>query len=78
MTDADPDAGFSISNEFADIRIRRVSTEEGERLEVSAPRRGLAILLDADELECLTWQTPETFSGFLKSSLGPDGDDGRP
>jgi hypothetical protein len=76
MTDIDPDAAFPITNEFADISVRKVVSDEGERLEISAPRRGLSIQLDAAQLESLTWQTPETFSGFLKSSLGPDGEDG--
>lgn len=66
------DPPIAISNEFADIRVRKVSTRNGERLEIEAHRRGYRILLDAVELESLTWQTPETFSGFLRASLGPD------
>jgi hypothetical protein len=49
-----------------------VHTRNGERLEIEAPRRGFKIRLDAVELESLTWQTSETFSGFLRSSIGPD------
>jgi hypothetical protein len=66
------DPSIEISNEFADIRIRKVYTRAGERLEIDAHRRGYRITLDAVELESLTWQTPETFSGFLRASLGPD------
>ncbi|MBO4252300.1 dihydrodiol dehydrogenase [Streptomyces griseorubiginosus] len=70
------DPPIQISNEFADIRVRKVYTRNGERLEIQAPRRGYRILLDAVELESLTWQTPETFSGFLRASVGQDADDG--
>jgi hypothetical protein len=69
------DPPIKISNEFADIQVRKVWTRNGERLEISAPRRGYRILLDAVELESLTWQTPETFSGFLQASVGPDSGD---
>ncbi|GAA1163283.1 hypothetical protein GCM10009654_20070 [Streptomyces hebeiensis] len=71
--EADSGAPIHISNEFATIRLRKVRTRNGERLEVVAPRRGLRILLDAVELESLTWQTPEAFSGFLRASIGRDG-----
>ncbi|GAB2785348.1 dihydrodiol dehydrogenase [Streptomyces daliensis] len=71
--DTDEGPAFQISNEFATIRLRKVHTRNGERVEIVAPRRGLRILLDAVELESLTWQTPETFSGFLRASIGRDG-----
>ena len=63
-----------ISNEFADIRIRKVYTRNGERLQIEAPRRGYRILLDAVQLEGLTWQSPETFSRLLRGSVGRDED----
>lgn len=63
-----------ISNEFADIRIRKVYTRNGERLQIEAPRRGYRVLLDAVQLEGLTWQSPETFSRFLRASVGRDED----
>lgn len=71
---------MQIANEFADVRLRKVYTRNGERLEIEAPRRGHRIRLDAVELESLTWQTADTFSGFLRASLGPEGghDDARP
>ncbi len=68
MTDED----IRVSNEFADVFVRKVQTRNGERLEIEAPRRGFKIRLDAVELESLTWQTSETFSRFLRSSIGPD------
>lgn len=60
-----------LVNEFAEVVIRVVSTGNGERLEIEAPRRGTRILLDAVELEALTWQTKETFSRMLEASIGP-------
>ena len=76
MTDAgderDHEQVIRISNEFADICVRKVYTRNGERLEIAAHRRGYRILLDAVSLESLTWQPPDTFSGFLRASVGYD------
>lgn len=72
------DPPIRISNEFANINIRKVYTRNGERLEIDAPRRGYRVLLDAVELESLTWQTPETFSGFLRASIGRDIEEDEP
>jgi hypothetical protein len=64
-----------IANEFADVRVRKVTTGNGERLEISAPKRGYTIQLDAVQLESLTWQSPDTFSSFLRASIGRDDQD---
>lgn len=72
------DEEIQIANEFAQIRIRKVYTRNGERLEISAPRRGYRILLDAIELESLTWQTTKTFSKFLSASVGDSGEEDEP
>jgi hypothetical protein len=61
-----------VSNEFATVRIRKIHTRNGERLEIESPGRGYRVRLDALQLEGLTWQPPETFSYFLRASLGPD------
>jgi hypothetical protein len=60
-----------LSNEFADVTIRVVATGNGERLEISSPRRGTSIRLDPVELEALTWQTTDTFTRMLEGSIGP-------
>jgi hypothetical protein len=60
-----------IANEFAYVRVRKVLTRNGERLEIAAPKLGYVIRLDAIELESLSWQTTETFSGFLETPFGP-------
>jgi hypothetical protein len=65
---------IEIGNEFAFVRVRKVWTRNGERLEVTAPKLGYAIRLDSMELESLTWQTTETFSKFLETPFGPEGE----
>ncbi len=61
-----------IANEFAFVRVRTVHTRNGMRLEITSPRLGRGIRLCPVELETLTWQTPETFSGFLQNPYGPE------
>ena len=63
---------ITIANEFTTIRVRKVFTRNGERLEVHSPKLGFTIHLDPLELECLTWQPPETFSDLLESPYGPE------
>ncbi len=60
-----------VTNEFAQVRVRKVWTRNGERLEISSSRLGRAIRLDALALESLTWQTAETFTKFLEDPFGP-------
>lgn len=56
-----------IANEFADVEVRRIRTRNGIRLEIRSPRRGTSVCLDPMILDCLTWQSPETFSALLRS-----------
>ena len=62
---------MQIGNEFALVRIRKVSTRNGERLEIEAPKLGHSIRLDAVALETLTWQEPELFSTLLETGAPP-------
>ncbi len=62
-----------VANEFAEVQVRRVSTRNGVRLEVRSPRLGRSVLLDALELEALTWQEPALFSELLAEPFGPSG-----
>jgi hypothetical protein len=62
---------IGIANEFALVRVRKVLTRNGERLEIAAPKLGYVIRLDAIQLESVTWQTAETFSKFLETPFGP-------
>jgi len=70
------DRDFELTNEFATVRVRRVFTRNGVRLEISSPRLGRSIRLDPLALESLTWQPAETFSAFLRQPFGrqPDED----
>ena len=60
-----------INNEFAQVVCRKVYTRNGERLEVTSPKLGYRILLDALALESLTWQKMDVFSKFLENPFGP-------
>lgn len=64
------DEPVQIANEFALVKVRKVYTRNGERLEIEAPKLGMRIRLDALELESLTWQTTDTFSKFLETPFG--------
>jgi hypothetical protein len=72
MTERDArDPVIEISNEFTTVCVKKVDTRNGTRLEISSPRLGYRIQLDALALESLTWQTMETFSRFLETPFGP-------
>lgn len=61
-----------LANEFAVVDVGVVETGNGVRLEIVSRRLGRAIRLDPVELETLTWQTHETFTGFLETPFGPE------
>ncbi|GII63732.1 hypothetical protein Skr01_38170 [Sphaerisporangium krabiense] len=63
---------FGIGNEFTGVRVRKVWTRQGERLELSVPRRGYRILLDAMQLEIVAAQEPEKFSELFARKLGSE------
>ncbi len=62
---------IEVINEFAAVIVRKVLTRNGVRLEISSPRLGHSIKLDALALEGLTWQPMETFTRFLETPFGP-------
>jgi hypothetical protein len=70
----DADFQLRVASEFSEVVVQKVYTRNGERLAISAPRLGRRIVLDALELETLTWQEPEVFSGFLRTPFGPEDD----
>ena len=74
VNDEPGDSTIELANEYACVRIRQVQTGNGIRLEIAAPRRGTAIRLCPVELESLTWQSHEMFSGFLTTPFGPEGE----
>lgn len=63
---------IELANEYAAVRVRQIQTRNGTRLEIMAPRLGRAIRLCPLELESLTWQSHEVFSGFLETPFGPE------
>lgn len=68
------DGALELANEYAAVVVRKVQTHNGVRLEIVAPRLGRGIRLCPLELETLTWQEHETFSKFLETPFGPEGD----
>jgi hypothetical protein len=70
--DVEVEQEFTIVNEFAFVKIRKLRTRNGERLEVEAPRLGHTIRMDALAAEGLSWQSPETVSSWLETPFGPE------
>ena len=58
-------AEFTIVNEFAAVRVRKVRSRAGERLELHAPRHGETVRLDATVLEALAGQSAKDLSRFV-------------
>lgn len=75
MSDDRPSIELRLGNEFADVVVSKVYTRNGMRLSIKAPKLDREILLCPLELESLTWQAPETFSGFLATPFGPEDED---
>lgn len=69
---ASDQASWTLANEFAEVEVSLVRTRNGVRLRILAPRAGRAVELCPLELESLTWQGPEVFSGFLATPFGPE------
>ena len=63
---------IEIANEFATVVVQRVETRNGVRLRIQSSRLQRAIDLDPLELESLTWQSHDVFSGFLAHPFGPE------
>ena len=61
-----------LANEFAAVTVTVVETRNGVRLRIDSPRAGRSIDLDPLELETLTWQSHDLFTGFLAEPFGPE------
>ncbi len=72
--DLDRDPPVEIANEFGLVRVAKVHTRNGERLEISSPRRDSLIRLDPLELEALTEQDPEFFARLAGHQTPEEGD----
>lgn len=64
---------WTLANEFAEVQVSLVRTRNGARLRILDAKAGRAVELCPLELESLTWQGPEVFSGFLATPFGPEG-----
>lgn len=63
---------FSVANEFTGVAVRKVWTRQGERLELTVPKKGYRILLDAMQLEIVAAQEPKRFTELFQIKLGSD------
>ena len=70
-TDGGNEGPIVITNEFADVVVRKVATRNGVRLDIWSPRRGTRVLLDAVALDCLSFQEPELISELLSRKPVP-------
>ena len=62
-----------IANEFAAVRVRKVTTRNGERLEIASLGKKTSVRLDAIALEALTWSSALEVGIALETPLGPEG-----
>ncbi len=63
---------FTVVNEFTAVRVRKILTRNGQRLEITSLRLDHQIRLDALALEALSWQNEETISAYLDQPFGPE------
>lgn len=61
---------LTVANEFAEVRVQKIHTPRGERIEIASPNLGYSIRLDAVALESLSWQDPSLFSELLEEPFG--------
>lgn len=69
-------AWFGVANEFTGVRLRKVWTPQGERLEIEVPRKGTRVLLDAMQLEIVAAQDPSAFSRLFAVQMDADDERG--
>lgn len=61
---------IGVANEFTGVVVQKVLTRNGERLQLTAPKSGYRILLDAMQLEIISTLEPEKFSELFARRLG--------
>lgn len=61
---------FGVANEFTGVVVRKVMTRNGERLELTTPKFGYRVLLDAMQLEVISTLAPEKFNELFARNLG--------
>ncbi|MGA7835807.1 MAG: hypothetical protein WCA31_11430 [Acidimicrobiales bacterium] len=65
---------IGVANEFTGVVVRKVLTRNGERLELTTPKFGYRVLLDAMQLEIISTLTPEKFNELFARNLGSFGE----
>jgi hypothetical protein len=68
---------IGIANEFTGVVVQKVLTRNGERLQLTTPKSGYRILLDAMQLEIISTLEPEKFSELFARRLGSYDDPSR-
>lgn len=64
---------ISVSNEYANVLIREVSTDGGDALEVTTPGRGTSVTLGCQSLRALAGvDDTGVFSVWFKTPFGPE------
>jgi hypothetical protein len=61
-----------VVNEFAAVRVRKIATRGGERLEIASLTTDRVIRLDALVLESLTWRSVLELGEGLRTPFGPE------
>ncbi|MGI9556538.1 MAG: hypothetical protein ACR2N5_01210 [Solirubrobacterales bacterium] len=61
-----------VTNEFTSVRVRKIQTRNGERLEIESRRLPHSIRLDALVLESLTWRSVLELGEGLETPFGPE------
>jgi hypothetical protein len=65
---------ITVTNEFTSVRVQKVRTGAGERLEISSLRVPRSIRLDPLVLESLIWRPFEDLAKGLETPFGVDVD----
>ncbi len=73
VDDSDGGCEFTLSNEYADVRVRSVQSPAGDVLVVEAPKKQFQVRLDAAALAGLAKEDTSIFSEFLETPHGPGG-----
>jgi hypothetical protein len=66
---------ITVTNEFTSVRVQKVNTGAGERLEISSLRVPRSIRLDPLVLESLIWRPFDDLAKGLETPFGVDADD---
>lgn len=70
--DVTSDTGFEVSNEYAQVHVRRLRSPERSTLQIRAPKKREQIQIDAAALGGLARQNHMLFTEFLEHPHGPE------